>query len=81
MQDVVITAAVANETPNLFYSQSLQTLQPMVTIDSASGSSCTSTGAPCAVSGNIRPSQGPERPPFGLQGYTFMQGGARSLMV
>ena len=74
MQDVVIEAALADETPNIFYSRSLTALEPMVTIDSASGSSCTSTGAPCEVSGNIRPSHGAEPAPFGLQGYTFMQG-------
>jgi hypothetical protein len=37
MQDVQITAALADETPNIFYSQSLTALQPMVTIDTASG--------------------------------------------
>ena len=74
LQDVVITAALADETPNLFYSRSLTALQPMVTIDSASGNRCTATGALCEVSGNIRPSQGPEPAPFGLPGYTFMQG-------
>ena len=74
LQDVHITASLADETPNIFYSQSLMALQPMVTLDSASGSSCQTTGAPCEVSGSIRPSAGREPAPFGLQGITFGQG-------
>ena len=74
LQDVHITASLADETPNIFYSQSLTALQPMVTLDSASGSSCQTTGAPCEVSGSIRPSAGREPAPFGLQGITFGQG-------
>ena len=57
----------------MFYSDSLRSLSPLVAIQSASGSSCTASGAQCRVIGNIGPSSGAP-PPFGLQGYTFRQG-------
>jgi len=52
----------------MFYSDSLRSLSPLVAIQSASGSSCTASGAQCRVIGNIGPSSGAP-PPFGLQGY------------
>lgn len=79
LQDIVITAALVDETPNQFYSQSLAVLQPMVTVQSARGSSCVATGTTCTVSGTgIGPSLG-QPPPFGLSGYTFNSGDALML--
>jgi hypothetical protein len=78
MQDVSITASLVDQTPNQFYSASLPALVPMVTVQHASGGTCTATGTTCTVSGTgIRPSLTP--PPFGLQGYTFGSGDALML--
>jgi hypothetical protein len=79
LQDVTITAALVDETPNQFYSESLTVLRPMVTVQSASGATCVATGTTCTVSGTgIRPSLGMP-PPFGLAGYTFHSGDALML--
>ena len=82
LQDVHITASLADESPNQFYSASLPSLQPLVTVQSASGSSCVATGAACDVVGSIQPSRSGgdfKPPPFGLQGYTFGWGNALKL--
>eukprot|EP01052_Picozoa_sp_SAG31_P007217 SAG31_NODE_341_length_17459_cov_29.188123_9_plen_685_part_00 len=77
LQDVYITAALADETPNQFYSQGLSTLPVLVAIDSVAGSNCrahgTNLGSPtvvdCIVTGDVEPSGG-QPPPLGLDGYS-----------
>ena len=86
LQDVSITAALADETPNTFYTDSLQHLQLEVAIHGASGTTCDASfhlpsrerPGVCGVEGNIRPSQGLPAP-FGLQGITFQTGDALTL--